>query len=331
MRQSLQELLEAQIRNEAALRKGHLLEYESILKLAAMLYANAGREVDAARIKECKKILKSKVGLFSNFRGNMQYIVQVKMSLADDPDAYIDDVLNVYQQLKEGLLLPGELVAMAAMTICENCPPQMRDKVVSQTREAYAKIKQQHHFLTGEEDMALIALMIIAGIDPDQAAEKAEELYVILKDRFLIGSDTPQAAAMVLALSEKPNEQKVADFIALYEACKQAKCATSKDKAMVIYATYADLDADRAELVAEIGDVADWLKKQKGYGALGVGKNVRNMLAATFVLEDRQHTGETVAAGTTSAVAQAIIEELIMILISIIVTSIIISAANSSH
>ena len=332
MRPSLQERCETQIRNEEALRKGHKLEFEEIMKLAAMMHANAGREVDAARLKECKQILKDKVGLFSNFRGYMQYLVQVKMALSDDPNAYIDGVLDVYQRLKAGRALPGEMVAMAATTIYENCPAEDREAVVDRTREAYARIKEQHRFLTGEEDLALIALMVMAGIDPDQAAERAEELYVILKDRYLPGSDTPQAAAMVLALSDKPAERKAEDFIGLYEACKAAGHATSKDKAMVIYATYADLDADRAEIVAEIAEVDEWLKGHKGYGALGVGASIRRLIAATLVLEDRQGANAAAAAGTTSAVAQAVVEELVLILISIIVTAIVVNAiVRSGH
>ncbi len=332
MRPSLQQRCEAQIRNEAALHKGHKLELEQIVKLAAMMYANAGRDVDAERLKECKRILKDKVSVFSNFRGYMQYLVQVKMALSDDPNAYIDGVLGVYKQLKEGIKLPGEMVAMAATTIYENCPAESHAEVVGKTREAYAKIKEQHRFLTGEEDMALIALMIMAGIDPDQAAEKAEELYVMLKDRYLPGSDTPQSAAMVLALSEKPAEQKAADFVGLYDACKAAGHATSKDKAMAIYATFADLDADRADIVADIGEVDEWLKKQKGYGALGVGASIRRLFAATLVLEDFQVTGASTATSATNAVAQAIVEELVLILISIIVTAIVVNTiVRSSH
>lgn len=332
MRPSLQQRCEAQVRNEAALRKGHKLEFEEVMKLAAMMHVDAGRDVDVERLAQCKRILKDKVGLFSNFRGYMQYLVQVKMALSDDPNAYIDGVLRVYQRLKVGLVLPGEMVAMAATTIYENCPAGMCDAVVDKTREAYAKIKGQHRFLTGEEDLALIALMIMGGINPDQAAEKAEELFVILKDKYLPGSDTPQSAAMVLALSDKPVEQKVEGFIGLYDACKAAGHATARDKAMTIYATYVDLDADRAEIVAEIGEVDEWLKGHKGYGPLGVGASIRRLIAATLVLEDRQGANPATAAGTTSAVAQAVVEELVLILVSIIVTAIVVnSIVRSGH
>ena len=332
MRHTLQERCEAQIRNEAMLRKGHKLEFESIMKLAAMLYVNAGREVDVARLRECKRILKDKVGLFSNFRGHMQYLVQVKMALSDDPAAYLDGVLDIYQRLKAGRVLPGEMVAMAATTIYENCSADVCDTVVDKTRMAYAKIKEQHRFLTGEEDLALIALMVMAGIDPDRAAVRAEEMYAILKGRYLPGSDTPQTVAMVLSLSEKPAEQKAQGFFGLYDACKAAGHATSKDKAMAIYATYADLEANLSEVVAEIGEVDDWLKRQKGYGALGVGASIRRLFAATLVLEDRVEDSAVAVAGTTSVVAQTVVEELLLLLISIILTSIVISnTVNTSH
>lgn len=331
MRKLLQERCETQVRNEAALRKGHFLEFEAIMKLGAMLHVNAGREVDVARLKECKRILKGKVGLFSNFRGYMQYLVQIKMALSDDPSEYINGVLDVYQRLKQGIMLPGEMVAMAATTIYENCPAEKRDAVIDETREAYAKIKSQHRFLTGEEDLALVALMIMAGIDPNQAAQRAEELYGMLKERYLPGSDTPQSVAMVLALSERPAEQKVQDFFGLFEACKAAGHATGKSKAMTIYATYADMDFDRDAVVSEIGEVDAWLRKQKGYGPLGTGASVRRLLAATFVLEDLQGGSAAATTGVTSAVAQAVVEEMLMILVTIIVTSAVVSATVNSH
>ena len=60
MKQSLQEICEAQIRNETAMRKVAKIEYEPVLKLCAMMHVNAGREVNADRIRECSGILKSK-------------------------------------------------------------------------------------------------------------------------------------------------------------------------------------------------------------------------------------------------------------------------------
>jgi hypothetical protein len=330
MKQSLQERCEAQVRNEAVMRKAAKFEFESVVKLGAMMHVNAGREVDAARIKECGRILKGKAGILSNFRGTLQYIVMVKMALADDPVVYIDDVMGVYDQLKAGRKLPGEMLAMAATTIVENCPAEQRAEVVEKTRETYARLKERHRFLTDDSDMSLIALMVMAGKDPERAADEAEGLFQAMKESYRIGSDVAQSAAMVLALSEKPANQKLEGFFGLYDACKAAKHATSRDKAMVVYSAFADADCDLAEAVAAIGEVDEWLKGNKGYGALGVGASERRLFAASLVLEDLQAASPAAASSMASAVTQAVVEELVLILMMIILTSIIVSANVSN-
>ena len=333
MRESLQERCEAQIRNETVLRKAAKLEFESVVKLGAMMHVNAGREVDVNRIKECKQILKEKAGVFSNFRGTLEYIVRVKMALADDPRAYIDDVMGVYDQLKAGRKLPGEMLAMAATTIVENCPAQQRGEVVEKTREAYARLKELHRFLTDDSDMSLIALMIMAGKDVEQAVDEAEGLFRAMKDSYRISSDVAQSAAMVLALSGKPADEKLKGFFGLYDACKAAGHATSRDKAMTVYSAFADADCDLAELVEAIGEVDVWLKGNKGYGALGTGASERRLFAASMVLEDLQAGSAAAASNVTSAVTQAVVEELVIILMMIILTSIIVSTSvnNALH
>ena len=330
MRQSLLERCEAQVRNETAMRKSAKLEDESLMKLGAMMYANAEREFDAERMKECKRILKEKAGIFSNFRGLLEYVIRVKMSLADDPVSYLDGVMRVYDRLSAGRMIAGELVAMAATTIYENCPQGQIEEVVDKTREAYAKVKERHPFLTGDSDMALIALMVMAGKDADQASDEAEELFRAMKANYKVGSDVAQAVSMVLALSDKPADEKLAAFLGLFNACKEAGHATSKDKAMTIYAAYAGADYDLAEVVAAIGEVDVWLKGQKGYGTFGIGASQRRLFAAALVLEDMQAGSASATEGVTQAVVQAVVEELVLILITIIMLSIIISTSVSN-
>lgn len=324
MKQSLQARCEAQIRNETAMRKAAKIEYEPVLKLCAMMHVNAGREVDPERMKECTQILKNKAGIFSNFRGTLQRVVVAKMAITEDPDAYIDNVMDVYGQLKAGRKLPGEMFAMAATTIVDNCPAEKRAEVVEKTRDTYARVKEAHPFLTDESDLSLIALMIMAGKDPGQAAEEAEKLFRAMKEEYKIGSDVAQSAAMVLALSDKPADRKLKDFFGLYDACREAKHATARDKAMVIYAAFAAADFSLDETVAAIGETDDWLKGQKGYGAFALGSSERRLFAAATVLEDMQ-AGSPSSTTVTGAVAQTIVEELVLILVMIIVTSIIVT------
>lgn len=330
MKQSLQEICEAQIRNETAMRKVAKIEYEPVLKLCAMMHVNAGREVNADRIRECSGILKSRAGIFSNFRGTLQRVILTKMALANDPAAYIDHVMDVYGKLKADHKLPGEMLAMAATTIVDNCPEERRTEIVEKTRQTYAMLKKQHPFLADESDMSLVALMIMAGKDPVQAAEEAERLFQAMKNDYKIRSDVAQSAAMVLALSDKPADRKLEAFFGLYDACKAAKHETAKDKAMVIYAAFADADYDLNETVASIGEVDNWLKGQKGYGLFSLGTSERRLFAASMVLKDMQAGGAAAALSATNAITQAIIEELVLILVMIILTGIIVSTTVSN-
>lgn len=330
MKQSLQERCEAQIRNETAMRKVAKMEFEAVLKLCAMMHVNAGREVDAERIRECGSILKSRAGMFSNFRGTLQRVVLAKMAIANDPADYIDKVLAVYEQLKAGRKLPGEMLAMAASTIVENCPAERQPEIVEKTRDTYARLKEKHPFLTDESDMSLIALMIMADKDPEQAAEEAEALFQTMKKDYKISQDVAQSAAMVLTLSDKPADRKLESFFKLYEACKAAKHATSRDKAMVIYAAFADSDLDPDEITTAVSEVDDWLRGQKGYGAFSLGTSERRLFAAAIVLEDMQAGKAAAASSITNAVSQALVEELVLILMMIIVTGIIVNTNAAS-
>ena len=331
MKESLLQRCEAQIRNEEGMRKAGNLENEIVQKFCAMLHVNAGREVDVERLKECHGILKGKTGILSNFRGNMQRIIVVKMSLSDDPAKYIDDVIAVYDQLREGIKVPGEMVVMAATAIVENCPADQWDEVVKKTKETYSKLKELHPLLINENDLSLISLMIMAGKDPDRAAEEAEEIFQKMKNGYKIGSDPAHSMAMVLSLSDKPVDKKLEDLFALFEALKAAKHETAKDKSMVIYAAFADADYDLNETVAAIGEVDDWLKGKKGYGPLSIGTSEKRMFATMIVLEDMQKNNMTAVTGSvSSAVIQTIIEELMLVLLMIIITNMITSSMISS-
>ena len=330
MTKTLSELCGIQIENEKIIRKASFLELDDIIKVGALFYTVRGITPDADKIRACKEILKRKTGIFSNFRGFLQFAIQVKMAVSPDPEAYLDAVLATYKKLAEGRILPGEIVVMTAMTICDLTGGSSADSEIAAVREAYAKVKQKHKFLTDENDLSYIAMMVLSGEDVDRKLEEAEMLYVSLKERFRMPSDTAQSAAMVLTLSKKPVEQKAEGFISFYQALKEAKHATSKGKPMSVYAAFADLNAPRDLLVNEVGEADEWLKRQKGYGFLS-SSDVRRVMAAALVLQQHElQTEVPVHAETATVVSQLIAEEVIFMMIMLIVISISVSNTVNS-
>jgi hypothetical protein len=191
MIQTLQELCELQIENERIIRSASFLGDGDIIKVGALFYTTGSAKADPEKIRACKEILKRKTGFFSNFRGLLMFAIQVKMSSEPDPEAYLDNVLAIYKKLVEGRILPGEILAMTAMTIYDMLDGRDADSVIATIREVYARIKQKHKFLTNENDLSYIALLVLSGKDVNQTVEEVETLYVALKDRFSIPSDSP--------------------------------------------------------------------------------------------------------------------------------------------
>ena len=331
MNQSLQAKCDQLVANDRIIKKAGFLESTNLIKLGSLLYLFEDATPDADRIKACRKILKGKVGILSNFRGALGFIVPVKMSLADDPEAYIDDTIKIYEQLTEGKLFAGEMLAMAALAIKDLCPAERVDEVVAQTREAYARMNKAHPILTNSYDMVLIALMCIVGSDIDATMTEAETIFEELRARGLSGNAS-QASSMVLALTDAPVAQKADDFLAIYAALKEAKHATPRNNSMAIYAPFVGLDVPRDTIVSDIAEVDAWLKGQKGYGAMGVGKTVRRLFAAAVTLDTYEGSfAGTATTASASAVAQSIVEQIVLVVTMLIIITAVNAASSSSH
>ena len=328
MRQSLLEKCEAQIRNEAALRKADRFEFELLIKFGALMHVSAECEADARRAKICKHILQDRALVFARFREPLKYTLQTKMALSDDPVAFIEDVLDVYEQLREGRMQPGEVLAMVAAAIVENCPADRRDAAVEKTIAEYEKAKELHGLLANGSDLPLIALAVMAGKDVDQAAGEVGTLLQDMKENYQLESNAAQFIAMVLALSDKPAKTKTEELFGLFDACDKMGHATSADNLMVVYTAFADTDYELGQVVAAIGEVDEWLKKKKGYGSFGIGGYERRLIATLLAFEDVRAEGSAAAPDNADAMGHAFVEDPVPILTMLILAFVIATKAR---
>ena len=320
MRESLKRRCDLQIQNEACVRKAARFEYDEVSKLAALIITSKGAVADEARIRDCRALLKKQAGIFSNWRGIMNTVVLAKMSLADDPLSYFEGVQGVYEMLTAKTLFKSEYQSMCAMMIYELCQEERRDEVCAKTIEQYQAARKAHPFLTGHEDLSVIALMVLAGLDPAEMLARAEECFELLKPLLNLHPETRQMTSNILALSDKPSSEKVEILNSLHEGLTEAKHPLSKNRTISILAAYVDVEARRKDLIDEICEVDDYLKGQKGYGILGVGKSFRRLMASVMVLFDHDDdvaSQSALASGTAivEVVAEQIVEAIIMLIV----------------
>ena len=75
--------------NQSILRKGFMLERSLTTAVVAAAFAEKNKTADVDLIKESKKLLKEKQGVFSDFRSYSELIVSARLALSENPGKYI--------------------------------------------------------------------------------------------------------------------------------------------------------------------------------------------------------------------------------------------------
>ena len=155
--------------NYRILSAGSKLEFQEMVLACAGIYLAAGMEPDMGRVQECKKLLKSRAGLFSNFRGSDELLVRCKMALADDPALYFERLEREYQRIKT--FFRNDLPFAAVMAVSG------RDatSVYAEAEEIYALLNGK---LKADKDTMQMLSHILA-IRSGRAEEKCEKLCAL--------------------------------------------------------------------------------------------------------------------------------------------------------
>lgn len=301
--------------NYRILAEGNKMEFQEMVLACAGIYLAAGRQPDMDRVQTCRKLLKSKAGLFSNFRGSDELLVRCKMALADDPERYFERLEQEYQRIKT--FFSGEQTVLAAMILAENGGSE---EMAEKTKQIYKEMKAAHPWLTSENDLPFAALMAVSGRDAAAVYAEAEEIYALVKGKLKADKDTLQMLSHILAIREGRPAEKCEKLCALSDGLKAAGHSLGRGSRLAILGILADSGLPTEGLVERICETDDFLKQYKPFrGLFGVGKDCRRMFAVQMVhsaLSGEDSIGAS--AMVTASVELAIIT---MILMMIIVSS----------
>jgi len=280
-----------QIENERALRNMSTLESEASVKVGALLYTALDYPVDDDKIYESKKLLESRDDFFSNFRGALQALILLRMTLAEDPHSYIDTLTRTYDKLEKGSGVSGLFTVLSSVIITEQHGDQDIDSVTAQVLDLFRRIKELHPDRTTASELAYVSLMYLSGKADIHLETEKETIYTALKEKLQVPDEADKAIALVLMTNSKSADIKVDEFVGFYNNLKATGHATEKNQYMSIYGAFADLSylkelgIPESETIAAIGEVDDFLKKKTGYGMFSIRKDMRKVLAAALTLQ----------------------------------------------
>lgn len=282
-----------------AVRSVFRMESEYSYPVAANLYVTADRTVDTERLSDCKRLVRDAVGVFSNFRGSVLVPLAAKLALSDDPKARMDRAAQNYAILKEHFSR-SEFLALAALLLTDSASDADVPALAARGRALYRRMKQEHPFLTGQEDSVFAILLAQLPQSDDVLIADMEACYRLLDERFPKG-DGIQTASHVLAMTDGVPAEKAGKMIALYDAILAAGGKYGREWHLPALAAFAADDTPLETTVSELMEVDSLLEGQKGYRGIFVyDRRMRMMHAAMLV--SASHAQQR--AGLVNAIAQ---------------------------
>ena len=313
------------VENYRILSGRNKMEFPEMVLACAGIFLAAGVTPDMNRLAECKKLLKSKAGIFSNFRGSDELLVRCKMALSADPELYFENLEREYQRIKT--FFSGEQTVLAAMILAEQ--GSSVEDLAEKTKQIYKDMKEAHPWLTSENDLPFAALMAVSGRDASSVYAEAEEIYALLGKNLHADKDTRQMLSHILAIRSGSAEEKCDKLCALADGLKAAGHSLGRGSRLAILCILADSTLPTASLVERICETDDFLKQYKPFhGIFGVGKDCRRMFAVQIVHSSLSNEDSL---GTSAMVAASVELAIITMILLMIIVSTSASYHASSH
>ena len=327
MKAELEQTCRRFVENRDALKHVFHLESEYTYPAAAGILAARGISASEERLKDSRKLLKEKAGVFSNFRGTLAMPITAILSASADPGGRMDRALENYAVLKEHFF-GSTYLALVAFLMADLTSGLQAEERAARGKTIYKRMKQEHPFLTSSEDSVFAVLMAFSTKSDDQLIADMEECYTLLKTRFS-HSNAVQSASHVLSMVDGAPEEKAGRMIALCDALKAGGVKDPRHQELAVVAAAAVLDVPIETLAADIQEADAFLAQQKGYGALGLSRRTRLMHATMLVSGLYAPKGQTEAAALASTLALVAAQQAAMC--AVIASSSATAASAASH
>ncbi|MBQ9750012.1 MAG: DUF4003 domain-containing protein [Clostridia bacterium] len=295
--------------NREIVKKAFSMENSYFYPVCSAIITERRRTADAERLKECRTILKSKTGVFSNFRGAAVTSIITMLALDNDPEGRLDNALAFHKELRE-LFYSSEYLPVAAMMLSDTVDPEKYSEVSLRARKIYDLMKSEHPFLTSSEDSVFAVMLALSSLSDDEVIRDTENCYNVLLERFK-SRNAVQSLSHVLALysdSAYTAADRCRNTIALYDALREKGIKYGTEYELATLGTLAMLDCSIEETIADLEAVDAFLSEQKGYGFFGASRKERLMHAAMIVVGERSgeaHDMNATAIGGTIAMIAA--------------------------
>lgn len=268
-------------KNTRHLKKEMPFQDPNMRRLSAFFYTLKGRDADASAIKNARRIIRDNAGIFSSFRGNTVLCISTLLALTENPEELFANTMNVYRMLKQLKFRGSDHLALAAYQIASGTTPDAFQQTAERARSFYEGFKRNHWLLTGQDDYIYAAMLGLTDLDVSSATNRMEQFYGTLKPEFWSGNSV-QSLTQILVLGEE-SSGTIARLLSLRNRFRDQRMKIDKEYTLPSLGILAMIPVDDRQIVADVKEVTEYLRSQKGFGPLSVPQQEILLLASSLV------------------------------------------------
>lgn len=250
-------------------------------KCSALTLTLREKRADADRINEAMRVIKRKVGIFSNLRGNNLVTIATAISLENNMEEALEEINNIYKCLKNEFLTT-QYLALASIVIFNARERINIEETIKKTRMTYNYMKKNHRFLTGSEDVTAAAMIAVTSDNLEETMKFAEEYYEGLRDKGYWSGNNLQELSHILTLFNGEVNQNINKVYLIDKALRENNIKI-RSFSLPLLGIAAVVTEEFDIFARRVKETSDKLKKEKGFGSLSLGSHIRNMMAIGVV------------------------------------------------
>lgn len=274
------------LKNNTALKsiKGSWKLYNVQKKLGALNVTLRNDEIDTEKINSAIMLIKKHTSIISNFRGANILTTAILISLEDDMENSLKEIISIYDRLKQEFSI-SEYLIIAAQIIFSSRNIMNIDDAIKNTKTAYKYMKKNHRFLTGSEDIASAALIATTSINLEKTFKDIEECYTLLKSKSNSSRNNIQALSHILSLVNLPSENKCRKVLDMQSALKENNIPL-KSYYLPVLGIVSFLTNNISEFAEKAANITQDLKSCNGFGTFSIDSQLRNMISVSLASMD---------------------------------------------
>ncbi|MCR5566338.1 MAG: DUF4003 domain-containing protein [Clostridiales bacterium] len=281
MKPELEKICADYIANRDTVKKAFRFNDAAIWSVCANLFCACGHTADAEHLKECRKILKKYTRPFSKFRGKVRPFLTCMLAVGNSPEERMA-LANDYFRLLKRNFKKSEYLVLAAFLLTDLADRSLTEEKAARGKDIYRRMNKKHRLLTNKTDSVFAMLMAYSDKTDDELLEDMDACYDALKAKFSGGSGV-QTAAQVLSAAAGTPEEKAQRVIDLFNALEEAEVKYGRSDELAPLAALSLADAPAAALAEDVKAADEFLEEQKLWKSGDKEKTERAMHALMIV------------------------------------------------